>query len=286
MAVQQTVRRRRLGAELVRLRDASGLNGEQVAAQVEGWSGTKLSRAENAKVAVKPDELARLLKFYNASEELTAILLDLARNGRKRGWWQSYNEALDDLATDFITLEADAASFSEYEQAFVPGLLQTADYAHAIIEALSADPDVNVAAAVEIRMARQVVLTRKDNPLELWAVIHESALRSNVGGDAVMADQLQRLLDRAKLPNVNVQIMPANAAVHPGMAGSFTIIGFPHQRDLDVVMIEGLLDGLWVEEPSNVEFFRTKFRQITAEAMPVEASLRFISEQKDRLSHE
>ncbi|MFF8769097.1 helix-turn-helix domain-containing protein [Kitasatospora sp. NPDC015120] len=286
MAVQQTVRRRRLGAELVRLRDASGLNGEQVAAQVEGWSGTKLSRAENAKVAVKPDELARLLKFYNASEELTAILLDLARNGRKRGWWQSYNEALDDLATDFITLEADAASFSEYEQAFVPGLLQTADYAHAIIEALSADPDVNVEAAVEIRMARQVVLTRKDKPLELWAVIHESALRSNVGGDAVMADQLQRLLDRAKLPNVNIQIMPANAAVHPGMAGSFTIIGFPHQRDLDVVMIEGLLDGLWVEEPSKVEFFRTKFRQITAEAMPVEASLRFISEQKDRLSHE
>ncbi|MBV6701384.1 helix-turn-helix transcriptional regulator [Kitasatospora aureofaciens] len=283
MALVQTVRRRQLGAELRRLRMKAGLGIDEAAERAEGWSGTKISRAENAKVAVKEKDVATLLEVYKADKELAEALLNLVRNAGKRGWWQSYKDSVTDETVDLAALEAEASSFRTFEWAVIPGLFQTADYARCVIERLTTRPDANIQALVEVRMARQAVLSRPE-PLKVWAVIHEAALCSNVGGPEVMAAQLDRLIDRVKLPNVNVQIMPMNAPVHPGMSGAFSILGFPQRQDLDVVLVDATLSTQWYEEPDEVEQFQGKFQQITAEAMGVEDSLKFITAQRDRLN--
>ncbi|MFJ6140121.1 helix-turn-helix domain-containing protein [Kitasatospora sp. NPDC092286] len=283
MALVQTVRRRQLGAELRKLRTHAGLSVDEAGDQVEGWSGTKISRAENAKVAVKEKDVIALLNLYNADKTLTDALLDLVRNAGKRGWWQSYTGSVNGETVDLAALESEASSVTTFEWAVVPGLLQTADYARSVVERLNTRPDVNIQALVEVRMARQAVLSRP-SPLKVWAVIHEAAIYSNIGGPAVMATQLDRLIDRAKLPNVNVQIMPTHAPAHPGMSGAFSILGFPQRQDLDLVLVDTALSSQWYEEPDEVELFQGKFQQITAEAMGVEDSLTFITEQRDRLT--
>ncbi|MGW2543816.1 helix-turn-helix domain-containing protein [Kitasatospora sp. NPDC001574] len=283
MALVQTVRRRQLGAELKRLRTAAGLGVDEAAEKAEGWSGTKVSRAENAKVAVKERDVAALLKVYEADHELTGALLDLVRNASKRGWWQSYSDSVTNGSVDLAALEADASSFKTFEWAVLPGLFQTADYARCIIERLSTRPDANIQALVEMRMARQAVLSR-EKPLQVWAVLHEAAICSNIGGPGVMTAQLDRLVERAKFPNVNIQIMPTASPAHAGMGGAFSILGFPQRQDLDLVLVDAPLSTQWYEEPAEVELFQGKFQQITAEAMGVEDSLNFITAQRDRLT--
>ncbi|GAA2842286.1 helix-turn-helix domain-containing protein [Kitasatospora aburaviensis] len=283
MALVQTVRRRQLGAELRKLRTHAGLSVDEAGDQVEGWSGTKISRAENAKVAVKEKDVVALLKLYNADTTLAEALLDLVRNASKRGWWQSYTGSVNGETVDLAALESEASSFSTFEWAVIPGLFQTADYARSVIERLNTRPDANIQALVEIRMARQAVLSRQD-PLKVWAVLHEAAICSNIGGPETMVAQLSRLIDRAKMPNINVQIMPTHAPAHPGMGGAFSILGFPQRQDLDLVLVDTALSSQWYEEPGEVELFQGKFRQITAEAMGVEDSLKFITAQRDRLT--
>ncbi|MET9611805.1 helix-turn-helix domain-containing protein [Kitasatospora indigofera] len=283
MALVQTVRRRRLGEELRRLRLQTGLSAEEVAEQVEGWSSTKISRAENAKVAVREAEVVALLSFYKASENTTAGLIDLVKNASKRGWWQSYTDVISPFYTDLITLETEAETFQTYEASFIPGLFQTAGYAREVIDKLSPQSTTNIEARVEVRIARQSVLTRPNNPLKVWAVIHQSAIEAGFS-PSVMAPQLERLIALTRLPTVDIQVMPSSAGVHPGMGGPFTLIGFPQRKDLDVVLIEALLTSLWIEDPAHVDQYRAKFQEITADAMTREKSLAFITAQRDRLT--
>ncbi|MFF7456757.1 DUF5753 domain-containing protein [Kitasatospora sp. NPDC008115] len=142
--------------------------------------------------------------------------------------------------------------------------------------------DATVDALVQVRMARQSILTRP-NPVEVRAVIHESALQTNANRPDIMGPQLDKLLTLSRLTNVNIQVMPAGAAVHPGVSGAFALMGFPQRRDLDIVFVEGLLNGLWVEDPADVELYRAKFQEVTAEALPVDASLDFITAQRERI---
>ncbi|MFF2546619.1 helix-turn-helix domain-containing protein [Kitasatospora sp. NPDC058063] len=284
MAIDPTVRRRQLGYQLRQLRDLKGLTAEQVAEAVPHWSATKISRAENAQVAVKVDHLVELLAFYDAEEALTSALVGMAKNGSRRGWWQSFTDEVTPLAADLFSLEADASTIQTYENNLIPGLLQTHDYAREIISGLQAQPEVNVDARVDSRMNRQAILTRKNNPVKFWAVIHEAAICSGVGGPAVMVPQLDRLLERSRLLNVHIQVMPTDAATHPGMCGPFTYLGFPQDRALDLVHVETLVDALWVEKPADVELYHAMFTRITVEAMTVEKSLELITKQRDRLT--
>jgi hypothetical protein len=135
-----------------------------------------------------------------------------------------------------------------------------------------------------IRTARQSVLTKSGAP-HVRMVIHEAALSVRIGDDgAVMKEQMQRLLDLSLLPNVDIQVMPAAAALHPGTLGGFTILGFPERNDLDVVYTERLMNSLYIEQPAEVELFSVAFQKVTAEALPLDASLRFITQQRDRYS--
>ncbi|MGW0390715.1 helix-turn-helix domain-containing protein [Streptomyces sp. NPDC003042] len=273
-----TVRRRRLGSELRRLREEAELTLEDVEAR-SGFSVSKVSRIESATRGAKPADVEHLMSTYGVVDlDVHAFLLTLARDGAKRGWWQTYD--LSPVYADLISLEHDASAVSTFEPMLIPGLLQTAGYARAVISALSmtATP-TQIAPLVEVRMARQSVLTRP-KPLKLRAIIHEAALMAEAPGFGIMRDQLQRLLDVAEYPHVTIQVLPSNAVLHPGAAGGFTVLGFG-QPGLDVVLLEQLDSSLYIEEAHGVSRYAEAFERLTASALPFDKSMSLIAAKKD-----
>lgn len=271
-----TVRRRRLGLELRRLREQGKLTLEEVEART-GLSASKLSRLEGAARGARPADVEQLLRLYGADEPLSEFLLMLAKDGGKRGWWQTYDIA--PVYADLISLEADAASVSNYEPLLIPGLLQTAAYARAAIGAVSmtATPE-EISPLVEVRMARQSVLTRP-TPLKLRAIIHEAALTARAPGPGVMRDQLQRLLDVAEYPHVTIQVLPSDAELHPGATGGFALLGFG-RPGMDVVLLEHLNSSLYIEDPADVGDYTEAFERLTASALSFDQSLALIAARK------
>ncbi|MCM2420315.1 helix-turn-helix transcriptional regulator [Streptomyces sp. RKAG293] len=280
-----TVRRRRLGAKLRGLRDGLAMTLDDVADKSAGTITTaKLSRLETAKSAAKPGDIEKLLDLYGVEEtELRSALLALSREGARRGWWQSYRAVLSPVYEDLISLEDDATSARTWQIGVIPGLLQTAEYAREFMTSIgmSAAVEEKIDALVEVRLARQSVLTSRENPLNLWAIIGESALRTRCVGEGVMLDQLTRLHTLSRRPNINIQVLPADAPPHVGQMGSFSILGFEEHPDLDVVHVESLTSALYVEEGEQVVAYRDAFERLTAAALSVEASAERIAQIKE-----
>ncbi|MEU8840292.1 helix-turn-helix transcriptional regulator [Streptomyces roseus] len=273
MGSSPPVRRRRLGAELRTLREGKGLKQEASAERIgPGWDKSRVSRLEGGTLGIKADDLVKLLDLYGVEDQAKRdVLLALARAGARRGWWQTYKDIISPAYAELIALEADAKSLRSYQTLLIPGLLQTAAYARASISAinLASTPD-QVNALVEVRQARQAVLSRP-KPLEVWAIIHEAVLRATMG-PGVMRDQCQRLLDLMELPHVSIQILPLDAPPHPGMAGGFTVLGFPESADLDVVHVEHLANALYVEDAADVSVYSSAFEHLRAHALPFDKS--------------
>ncbi|MFF3159521.1 DUF5753 domain-containing protein [Streptomyces sp. NPDC057910] len=212
-----------------------------------------------------------------------AVLHALARDGARRGWWQTYADTISPAYADLISLEAQARSIRTWQTTLIPGLLQTAGYARATIDAINmTTPPDRVNALVEVRTARQSVLSRPEPP-ELWAIIHEVALRPQLGDTHVMREQLQRLLDVTELPHVSVQVLPLAASPHPGMAGPFTLLGFPETADLDIALVEHLTSALYVEDPAEVSIYGGAFERLRAAALPFDKTTDLIAQLKDAL---
>ncbi|MFJ6720552.1 helix-turn-helix domain-containing protein [Streptomyces sp. NPDC091259] len=269
-----SVRRRRLGAELRSLREARDLSQEEAARRIgHGYDKPRVSRLENGRLGVTQDALTAMLDLYGVVDEgKREVLLKLARDGARRGWWQTYRDIISPAYAELISLEADAKSLRSFQTLLIPGLLQTAAYAREAIGAINTQstPD-EVNALVEVRMARQSVLSRPE-PLEVWAIIHEAALRATMGEPRIMRDQLQRLLDLTELPHVRIQIVPQDARPHPGMAGAFTVLGFPESADLDVVHVEHIANALYVEDAADVSVYGSAFEHLRAHALPFDKS--------------
>lgn len=180
-------------------------------------------------------------------------------------------------------VSAQAKSVRTWQTTLIPGLLQTAAYARATIDAINmTTPPDRVNALVEVRTARQSILTRPDPP-ELWAIIHEVALCPQLGDTHVMREQLQRLLDVTTLPHVSVQVLPLTASPHPGMSGPFTLLGFPESGDLDIAHVEDLTNALYVEDPGEVAIRGAAFERLRAAALPFDKSTDLIAQLKDAL---
>lgn len=273
-----TVRRRRLGASLRSLRNEAGMTLD-AAAGAMGWKGPKLSKIEGATQAIRPADVGSLLAVYGVKDAAVRDALSaLAQDAGKKGWWQTYSAIVSSTYADYISLETDAETICAWSPLVVPGLLQTAAYARETIAGVttSRTPE-EVAALTEVRMARQSVLSRPGTALELWAIIHETALHQRFAvRPATMREQLRRLLDVSEMPNVTVQLMPLDSTAHPGVVGGFTLTGFPQPMP-SVVLLENLSGATYVEGDDTMPFAKA-FERIRATALPVEDSLARIAD--------
>jgi transcriptional regulator with XRE-family HTH domain len=283
-----TVRRRRLAGELRRLRELTMQTGDDVAAQLK-WSPSKISRIETAKTGVKISDVRRLLDLYGVGGPHRDELITLAREAGRKGWWEAYSGALPADYAAFIGLEAEAESAMNWESQVVPGLLQTAEYARQIIRSvqpIEIIPPSLIEARVEARLRRQEVLTRTV-PLELSVVMDESALLRNFGGKQVMIDQLHRIVEVARLPNVTVHVLTLEGS-HSVHSAPFILLRFGKIHDVtlqDVVHVEQLTGGFTYEEPHDTYRYAIAYRELLVAALPPQESLARISKIADRMSH-
>ncbi|AWW40866.1 XRE family transcriptional regulator [Streptomyces sp. AS58] len=270
------VRRRKLGAELRTLRARAGLTSGD-AARLVGWHQSKVSRIETGASGVKPADVRLLLDAYGVTDpQLRELLLMLAGTGGAHGrdhWWHAYRGVLPPTYRDFISLESQASAMRTLETSVVPGLLQTPEYARAVTRAAVEGLDEDrLDALVEVRLARQDVL-RAQRPLVLSAVLDEAVLHREVGGPEVMARQLERLVEAARLPQVRLQVLPFAAGAHIGITGPFVIFSFPRTSDLDVVVLDHLTSSLYLERKEDVEAYTEAFNALRVRALSPEDSL-------------
>jgi len=207
--------------------------------------------------------------------------MDLVDQAKQRAWWQDYKE-VDPTYRTLVGLEAAAVSIRQHESILVPGLLQTPEYARAVTRAVQPDLDIGgVEQRVEIRQGRQAVLTSA-NPPKFWVVLDEAAVRRAVGGTAVMQEQIRRIVEWADLPNITVQVIPFDAGAHGAMDGAFEILEFSQREVLDVVYIEGMAGGLYLDRDENLIRYRSTFDHLRAIAdSPAASSARLVRVAED-----
>ncbi|MEU6717500.1 helix-turn-helix transcriptional regulator [Nonomuraea sp. NPDC046802] len=280
-----SLRRRRLAAELRVLRERAEFTGEQAAKRLN-WSVSKISRIETCQVGVRARDLAALLDVYGVPAAKQEELFQLARTTARRGWWDTY-ESIPTEYANYISLESEASSIRCFSQGLIHGLLQTDDYAHAVIKAalMPFAPATEIDRRVEIRMTRQKILDRAD-AFNIWMVLDEAALRRVVGSPEIMKRQCEFLIQRSELPNVTIQVLTSAAGAHPGATTPFSILAFSEVYDPDVVYIETLTSSLWIEDDSEVHRYSLAFDQLRAIAVSPDESAELISQAVQRLERE
>jgi transcriptional regulator with XRE-family HTH domain len=279
-----TVRRRRLAAELRSIRESKGKSGDVVAAALR-WSPSKISRYELARTGLKPGEVEKLLDYYGVTGPRRALLLTLAEDAAQRGWWEEYADFLSPDYQQFIGLEHEAASMAIWHVEVVAGLFQTEAYARHIIGSYNQVEPIApgmVDRLVKVRMQRQRVLTREPRP-QLSVVLDESVLRRRVGNEAVMHEQLKRLMHEAERPNVSLRILPLNAQ-HSVFGESFVIFSFGPDNDAamqDVVSAEHLRSDFSIEGERDTYLHRIAFQMLVNASLDPTASRELIADTAD-----
>ena len=261
-----TVRRKRLTVELRRLREQAGLTCEDVGHRLE-CSGTRISRMETGRIGARPGDVRELLEIYGVTGAEADSLVQLARDARRKGWWRAYGRALPPWFEAYVGLESDAARLHDFQPSVVPGLLQTEDYARAVLQgAPHAGCPEDIDQQVALRMRRQAILD-EPRPPQLQVVLTESVLWVQVGGPAVMRSQLLRLADLASRPDLTIQVLPLRAAAQAQPAGPFTMLEFADPADPTVVYLEHLTGSLLLEDEEEVRRYRAVFDHLRAAAL-------------------
>jgi transcriptional regulator with XRE-family HTH domain len=284
VAMGPTVRRRRLGSELRRLREAHSIKLEEVAEHL-GVAASTLSRIETGKAPTKSIYLNAMLEMYGVNDPAQRqVLVDMAREGHRKGWWSVYDDVLPTGFGIYVGLEAEAAGLRSYEAEAVHGLFQTPDYARAILrEVHNRDSEEQVERLVDLRMKRQDVLDR-DPPLDVWLILDEAVIRRAIGGPEVMAGQLARLTEVSKMPSVTLQVLPFSSGSHAGLRGPFSILEFPERADADVAYVESVAGILYLEKDREVRACAEAFDRLRATALSPGASVELIAEAARDLS--
>jgi transcriptional regulator with XRE-family HTH domain len=268
-----TLRRRQLGHELRRLREASGATIDQVAERLS-CSASKISRIETGQSGISQREVRDIVAAYGVGGAPAEALVEMAREAKQRGWWQLYGAV---LTSAYVGLEAAADEIRSYEVLVVPGLMQTEDYARAMIRAARPDiGDDEVEQRVRVRMNRQSLLTQ-DDPLNVSVVLDEAVLHRPVGGPGVMRRQLERLCEVAVLPNVTLQVLPFAAGAHGGMDGTFSMLLFHEPTNHDLVFAANAAGGLFLEKEDEVKRYAVIFNLLRSSALPPPESAEMIA---------
>lgn len=271
-----TIARWQLARELRTLREAAGLTHNQIA-DVLGCSDWKIYKIESGDVGVGRPDLLVMLDSYNVTDErVRGSLLDLQKQGKERGWWAKFGQ-LPAPYSMYIGLESAATEVKNFELAAIPGLLQTEDYARALLAAqgLVLDP-AQIEKRVQVRIARQACLTDEPN-LNLWTILDEGALRRQIGGKAVMRDQLDQLIKAGQLPNVTVQVLPFAEGGHPGTLGSIAILEFPEEVHSPVAYVESFAGDAYMEKEDDLRRANMMFTHMHAAALSVTKSVELIA---------
>jgi transcriptional regulator with XRE-family HTH domain len=263
------VRRRRLAAELRRLRERAGLIGEDVATRL-GWSTSKLSRIETSKIGVKLEDIRQLLDLYRVSQGQREELLALARESQRTGRLGAIGAHLPEIHAELLQVEAEAESMWDWEPQVVPGLLQTEDYARAVLlgwTGMFRLPTGGIDRRIEAQRLRQQVLER-DPPLLLSFVIDESVLHRTLGDPLVMRRQLEHLIEMSELPQVTMRVLPLSGN-HPVLTGAFTYIRFPRDHEValpDVAAFEHLAGTSYTESEDETNKYYVAFQALEESA--------------------
>lgn len=286
--VNLTGRRRRLAGELKRLRIEAGLTGEQVAerlAPLGRWSASKVSRIETGRVAAHHGDVADLLDLYGVGGgPLRAELVEIARQSGKRGWWQSYQDVVPGHIAPILDFESASSAIRVMHNQLVPGLLQTAQYARALIRSChpEAGPE-HVDRLVDLRLDRQKVLER-DDPPQLSVVLDEAALRRPVGGAPAMRAQLRRLVEQHDANRAVIQVIPFHAGEHTGLDMPFTILSFPGDDEPDVVYLEQYTTAWYIENEYDVVRYNEYFDRLRHVALGPQESRTLIAHTAEELT--
>ena len=271
-----TVRLRRLAAELRRLRADAGYSREQVEEQTGVNAGT-LYRLETARAKPQRRTLIALLDLYRVEAPLRDDLIDIARSADGQGWARPHHWQLPGEYAAYISFEAEARVVHNYESLFIPGLLQAEEYGRAmVVGVLPTATTAEIDERVQARVERQKLL-EGDDPLELWAVVDEAAIRRSVGGPAVMRDQLARVLDMMHRPNITVQVITFDSGAHPGMPGAFVHMEFRDKLDPELVYVDTLAGDIFLEADEDIRRYRGMFDHLRAAALSPADSARLIA---------
>jgi transcriptional regulator with XRE-family HTH domain len=270
-----TVLRILVGTQLRRLREASRIT-QEAAGQAIRASAPKISRIELGRVAVKERDLASLLSLYGVDDQHDRqALFALSRRANTAGWWHQYTDMLPAWLEVYVGLEQATVLIRTYETQFVPGLLQTENYARAVTRLGNPDaPAAEIDRRAQLRMNRQQVLDTLNSP-RLWAVIDEAVLRRPLGNREVMREQLQHLIDAATHPNITIQVLPFPGSRH-AITGPFSILRFPKPDLPDVIYIEQLTGALYLDRQEETELYLKAMDQLSVDAEPPAASRQMI----------
>ena len=277
MRKSPTVHRRRLGSELRRLRETAGRTHREVAAHLDCSQG-KISQIELGRVPVRTSDVRLMAEFYGAAGEQLEALVDLAQDSKQRGWWQQYpSTAQRPGLQTYLGLETSAKAVSCYGTDPLPELLQTADYSRALLTT-----DVQVFTDDELDERLTVTTTRQqrllgDHPLELWAVLDESALRRAVGGPGVMRSQLEHLVLLGYRRNVTIQVLTFSAGGHPLSGDRVAVFSFPNEADPQVVHLGDSANSRFLDKATDTADYLKAFEQVCTGALNPKDSSAFIS---------
>ncbi|RAJ39644.1 helix-turn-helix protein [Kitasatospora sp. SolWspMP-SS2h] len=239
-------------------------------------SQSKISRLENGRRSISQRDVRDLCDVYEVEDErVRAGLMEMAKESRQRGWWHEFGDIPYSV---YIGLEAEASSIRAYESSFVPGLLQTREYAEAVVAGTQPDTDPTaIRRRVDVRLKRQHRINGEDQLGSLWVVIDEAVLRRQVGGKRVMAEQLYQLVELGERANINLQVIPFSHGSHPGMTGTFSLLEFPESADSTVVYFEGVTSDLYLEKDADVRRYTNLYDHLRAAALSVAESRSMIA---------
>jgi len=279
------VQRRRLRTELKKARQVSGLTQDQVAGEMD-WSLSKIIRIESASSGISANDLKALLQLYGVKDPgQVDSLVALARAARERSWWSAYRDVAPQPLLQLTEYESAAQVIRQFETMFVPGILQTEDYARAVIdnyyeEGLSSN---HLRALVELRTRRQDVIDAEDPP-SFHFILDEAAIRRLVGGPSIMRRQLRRLIEVADRPNISLEVIPFSAGLHPGMKGPFEIIEFADPSDSEIVYLESPRGDIFSDVPEETSKYREDFARLGKASLGPQGSLARIAKAADEMS--
>ncbi|MDA3624983.1 helix-turn-helix transcriptional regulator [Saccharopolyspora sp. WRP15-2] len=263
-----TLRRRQLGRKLRGYREQAGRKVAE-AAKYAGLRDATVSRIENGRHAIRPGNVRLLCQFYGVGAPTVDTLMRQAEESNDRGWWTAFSDTLEDWFETYVDLESDARELLTYSPTLVDGLLQTPEYALAVMQ--GGWPEItksDLHRSVELRQARQEKLHQRGSTKQLHVVFDEAVLRRVVGGPEVMREQLESLIESAAKPNITIQVIPFSAGAHAGMKGAFSVLRFPEGfEDMNSVYLENQRGSVWQERPNDVDHYSNVFEKVSEQAL-------------------